>query len=462
MSFAAIPPAEAQYPPEEPVIYGRHGSRQLSERLLRPTGKHRLLWWLLFVITGFGTLMLGAALLYTATTGIGVWGNNIPSAWGFGITNFVWWIGIGHAGTFISAILLLLEQRWRTSINRLAEAMTLFAVMNAALFPLFHMGRPWFFYWLIPYPNTMSIWPQFRSALTWDVVAVTTYFTISLVFWFLGLVPDLAAARDLATVRWKKRVYGIFSLGWQGSVRHWRHWRTTYLLLAGLATPLVLSVHSVVSFDFATAKTPGWHSTIFPPYFVAGAIFSGFAMVLTLLIPTRFIFELQDVVTTRHLDAMGKMLLLTGSIVGYTYLIEHFLAWWSGNPYESYGALIGRPFGPYAAVYWTMLTCNAFVPQLLWRRSIRTSATWLFIISILVNVGMWTERFVIIVGSLSRDYLPSSWHVFVPTFIDGTIFTGTLSFFLFAFLLFVRFVPFIPVSEIKEMQHEMYREAAEA
>jgi Ni/Fe-hydrogenase subunit HybB-like protein len=455
--MSVLLPVAAQHPPEEPVLFGNPEPRALTVRLTylgRRPGFGKLL-----LVTGLGSLVLFATLAYTAVTGIGTWGNNIPVAWAFDITNFVWWIGIGHAGTFISAILFLLEQRWRTSINRFAEAMTLFAVANAAIFPLMHLGRPWFFYWLIPYPSSMGVWPQFRSALTWDVAAISTYGLISLLFWYLGLLPDLAAARDLST-GWKQRVYAFFALGWRGAARHWRHYRMAYLLLAGLATPLVLSVHSVVSMDFATAKVPGWHSTVFPPYFVAGAIFSGFAMVLTLLLPARKIFALEDVVTERHLDAMSKMLLLTGSVVAYAYLIEHFLAWYGGNVYEMRTMLRERPFGPYGWLFWVMVLCNAVAPQVLWSRRLRRNAVALFILSIVINVGMWAERFVIIAGSLATEYTPSSWHVFVPTVVDGTIFFGTLFFFSFLFLLFLRLVPFIPVSELKEMQHHIHSEAA--
>lgn len=435
-------------------------SYALTFRLVNLATERPRAWRGMLLATGLGTLVLFATLLYTFVTGIGVWGNNIPVAWGFGITNFVWWIGIGHAGTFISAILLLLEQRWRTSINRFAEAMTLFAVLNAALFPIAHLGRPWFFYWLVPYPNLMGIWPQFRGALPWDVVAITTYGLISLLFWYLGLLPDLATARDIVREKWKRRLYGIFALGWRGAARHWRHYRAAYALLAGLATPLVISVHSVVSFDFAISKVPGWHSTIFPPYFVAGAIFSGFAMVLTLLLPARRIFELHDVVTDRHLDAMGQLLLVTGSIVAYAYLVEHFIAWWTPSPYESRTMLEQRPFGPYGWLFWVQILCNAVAPQILWWRRLRRSVLALFALSILVNIGMWIERFIIVAGSLSADFLPSAWHLFVPTVIDGILFFGTIFFFLFLFLLFLRFVPFIPVTETKELKHEIEKEAA--
>ncbi len=440
---------------QDPYFASKEDFYELTDRLVHLVRGHEQVWKTLFAVTGLGTLMLFVALFYTFVTGIGVWGNNIPVAWAFAITNFVWWIGIGHAGTFISAILLLLEQRWRTSINRFAEAMTLFAVINAGLFPLAHLGRVWFFYWLVPYPATMSIWPQFRSSLTWDVVAVSTYFTVSLLFWYTGLVPDLAAARDINKERWKKKVYGIFALGWRGAARHWRHYRVVYGLLGGLATPLVISVHSVVSMDFAIGKVPGWHSTLFPPYFVAGAIFSGFAMVITLAIPIRAVFKLHDVITDRHLDSMGQLMLVTGGIVAYAYLVESFLAWWTQNPYDKWLVLHTRPWGPWGWLYWTLIFCNVLVPQLMWFRRFRRNPIALFGVSILVNIGMWVERFVLIAGSLTQDFLPSSWALYKPTVIDGAIFFGTLFFFGFNFLLFLRFIPFIPVTEIKEMKHDL-------
>ncbi|MDB5217251.1 MAG: Molybdopterin oxidoreductase [Myxococcaceae bacterium] len=409
----------------------------------------------LLFVTFLGTLMLFGAIAYTVTTGIGVWGNNIPIAWAFGITNFVWWIGIGHAGTFISAFLLLLEQKWRTSINRFAEGMTLFAVLQAAIFPLLHMGRPWFFYWLVPYPSTMETWPQFRSALTWDVVAVSTYMIVSLLFWYLGLVPDLAAMRDRAPERWRRMIYGIFALGWYGSSHNWQRWRVAYGIIGGLAAPLVVSVHSLVSSDFAIAVLPGWHSTIFPPYFVAGAIYSGFAMVVTLIVPARRLYRLEHVITTRHLDNMAKMLLVTGWMVTYSYAVEAWSAWYSGDKYEMYTYLVMRPFGPYAFFYWIVVVCNCVTPQLFWFRRIRTSPVALWLAALAIQVGMWTERFMLIVTSQSHDFLPSSWGLYRPTIVDGALFVGTLSFFLFLFLLFLRFVPFIPISELKAMNYEL-------
>ena len=407
---------------------------------------------------GFGAAFLLTMLLLVSLTnlvvkGIGIWGNNEPVGWGFGITNFVWWIGIGHAGTLISAILLLLRQTWRTSINRFAEAMTLFAVASAGIFPLFHTGRPWLAYWMLPYPNTMGVWPQFRSPLVWDVFAVSTYATVSLLFWFVGLVPDLATLRDRSQSRVGRIVYGMLAMGWRGSARHWHQYDTAYLLLAGLATPLVVSVHTVVSFDFAISILPGWHTTIFPPYFVAGAIYSGFAMVLTLAIPIRAIYGLEDFITMRHLQNMAKVMLVTGLIVAYGYLTEAFIAWYSADKYEGFVPL-NRLTGPYAAAYWSLILCNIVIPQALWSRRVRTNVAALFVISIVVNVGMWLERFVIIVTSLHRDYLPSSWGMFAPTFWDWSTFVGTMGLFLALLFLFLRFLPMISIFEMRTMLPE--------
>jgi molybdopterin-containing oxidoreductase family membrane subunit len=443
----------------EPVVLRPRGDLALTDELLAPLWRP---WpWYKYALGAMagGTLVLFAAITYTVITGIGLWGNNIPVAWAFAIINFVWWIGIGHAGTFISAILLLLEVHWRTSINRFAEAMTLFAVVQAGLFPILHLGRPWFAYWLIPYPSEMNVWPQFRSALPWDVVAVTTYLTVSILFWYLGLVPDLAVARDRAPTLLKRRIYGLFSLGWRGELGHWRHYRIAYLVLGGLATPLVLSVHTNVSFDFAISQLPGWHSSIFPPYFVAGAIYSGFAMVLQLMIPARRIFRLENVITKNHLDNMAKMLLVTGWVVTYAYIVEPFLAWYSGDTYEYYQQIVARWTGPYAWVYWGVIFCNCISVQALWSRRMRTAPVALWIVASLIQVGMWSERFMLIVCSLNRDFLPSIWHIYSPSWVDWTILVGTLCFFLFLFLLFLRFVPFIPITELKEMQHEMAKEA---
>jgi Ni/Fe-hydrogenase subunit HybB-like protein len=382
--------------------------------------------------------------------GVGVWGVNIPIGWGFAIVNFVWWIGIGHAGTLISAILLLLRQAWRNSINRFAEAMTLFAVACAGMFPLLHLGRPWLFYWLFPYPNTMTYWPQFRSPLVWDVFAVSTYLTISLVFWFVGLIPDLASLRDQTTNRYVKFVYGLLSMGWRNSVRHWNRYETAYLLLAGLATPLVLSVHTVVSFDFSIGIVPGWHTTIFPPYFVAGAIYSGFAMVLVLAIPIRKIYNIEDLITDRHIENSAMVMLATGWIVAYGYGIEAFVNWYSGDPYESF-LRWNRLHGPYAFWYYALLFTNIAVPQLLWVRRIRTNTLWLFLISLDVLVGMWLERFIIVVVSLTRDFVTSSFGQYYPTWNDWSILVGTLGFFTACMFLFLRLLPAVSISELKTL-----------
>jgi len=443
----------------EPVLIGRPTDAELSDQLLSTAWRPwRKLGMIVFFLAMLGTISLIIGVTATVTTGIGLWGNNIPVAWGFGIINFVWWIGIGHAGTFISAILLLFEQKWRTSINRFAEAMTLFAVVQAGLFPVLHLGRPWFAYWIAPYPATMRVWPNFKSALPWDAAAIATYFTVSLLFWYTGLLPDLAAMRDRAPTRARRVIFGIFSLGFSGSSRSYRHYRLVYGLLAGLSTPLVLSVHSIVSSDFAITLVPGWHSTIFPPFFVAGAILSGFAMVLTLVIPVRSLFRLENVITKKHLDNLAKMLLVTSWIVTYSYILEFFMAWYSGDEYEIYHFFVARPFGPWAGIFWTMITCNSLIPQIFWAKRARTNLTVLWFASILVNLGMWCERFVIIVMGLQRDYLPSKWHVFVPRATDWAIYLGTMGFFLLLFLLFLRFVPFIPLAEVKELKHELEHE----
>jgi Ni/Fe-hydrogenase subunit HybB-like protein len=411
--------------------------------------------WILGMAVGFAlTMVLFVAVTYLLLKGVGIWGINVPVMWGFAIVNFVWWIGIGHAGTLISAILLLLKQDWRTSINRFAEAMTLFAVACAGLFPLLHLGRPWVFYWLLPYPNTMDLWPQWRSPLVWDVFAVSTYATVSLLFWYVGLLPDLATLRDRARNRFARGIYGILAMGWRGSARHWDRYRTAYLLLAGLATPLVVSVHSVVSFDFAVGIVPGWHSTIFPPYFVAGAIFSGFAMVLTLAIPLRHAFGLHDFITARHLDNMAKVMLATGMIVGYGYLMESFIAWYGTNAFEHDTLLRNRPFGPYAHTYRLMLLCNVAVPQLLWLPWVRSHPVVLWLISLVVNLGMWLERYVIVVTSLSRDFLPSAWSMYHGTFWDYATLYGSMGLFLSLLFLFIRFLPVISMAEMRELVNE--------
>jgi molybdopterin-containing oxidoreductase family membrane subunit len=412
--------------------------------------KHPPFWWMSF---GIAFLLL-VGLFYGVTIlfayGVGIWGINIPVAWGFAIVNFVWWIGIGHAGTLISAILLLLLQKWRNSINRLAEAMTLFAVGCAGLFPLLHLGRPWAFYWILPYPNTMGLWPQFRSALVWDLFAVGTYFTVSLIFWFTGLVPDLATMRDRAKSRFSRLVFGILSFGWRGSAVHWNNYQTVYLILAGLSTPLVLSVHSVVSLDFASAIVPGWHTTIFPPYFVAGAVYSGFAMVLNILIPLRYFYRLHQLVTPRHLNNMANVMLTTGLMVAYGYILETFTAWYSGDIFEQY-QVINRTIGPYGSIYWALILFNVLIPQLLWSRSIRTHPLSLFLVALSVNLGMWLERFVIVIVSLHRDFLPSSWGIFAPTGWDWIILLGSLGLFFSLIFLFVRFLPMISIFEVREM-----------
>jgi Ni/Fe-hydrogenase subunit HybB-like protein len=413
--------------------------------LKRPIG----LGWLAGLAVGMGLLaILGMAVTYLFLRGVGIWGIEIPVAWGFAIINFVWWIGIGHAGTLISAILLLFKQTWRNSINRFAEAMTLFAVACAGMFPLLHMGRPWLGYWMFPYPNSMGVWPQFRSPLVWDVFAVSTYATISAVFWFVGLVPDFATMREQATNRWARMVYGMLSLGWRGSARHWTRYEALYILLAGISTPLVLSVHTVVSFDFAIAIVPGWHTTIFPPYFVAGAIYSGFAMVLVLAIPIRKYYGLEGMITMRHLQNSAKIMLATGLIVAYGYFFETFIALYSGSTYERF-MIHNRWFGPYAAFYWSLILLNILMPQVLWWPKIRSSTTWLFGISLVVLVGMWLERFVIIVTSLHRDYLPSSWGHYVPTRWDWATYTGTIGLFTAAIFIFIRIAPAISIFEIR-------------
>ncbi len=405
-------------------------------------------WYFSLAISFCMMSMLGILIGYLVFTGVGVWGNNNPVAWGYPIVNFVFWVGIGHAGTLISAILFLFRQKWRTAINRFAEAMTIFAVICAGTFPGIHVGRIWLAYWLFPIPNQMDMWPQFRSPLLWDVFAVGTYFTVSLLFWYLGMIPDLATMRDRATTKTKQIAYGIFSLGWRGSMRHWHRYERAYLLLAALATPLVLSVHSVVSFDFAVAQLPGWHTTIFPPYFVAGAIFSGFAMVMTLAIPARQLWGLKNFITMRHLENMCKIILLTGSMVGYAYSMEFFIAWYSGEIYESF-TFINRAFGPYSWAYWIMVSCNVITPQIFWFKKARSSIAIMFTASLLVNVGMWFERFVIVVTSLANDFLPSSWGIYEPTWVDVLTFLGSFGLFMTFFLLFIRYLPILAIAEVK-------------
>ena len=435
-----------------PLILGNKTYHQMTEDICRPIeGKANKYWWVAFVIA-FTTMIWGITCLsYTIGTGIGSWGANKTVGWAWDITNFVWWIGIGHAGTLISAILLLFRQRWRMSINRSAEAMTIFAVVCAGLFPLFHTGRPWLDYWMLPLPNQFgSLWVNFNSPLLWDVFAISTYFSVSLVFWYLGLLPDLATVRDRCVTPTKRFIYGLLSFGWKGTARDWHRFEEVSLVLAGLSTPLVLSVHTIGSFDFATSIVPGWHTTIFPPYFVAGAIFSGFAMVLTLMIIARKVLGLEQYITNQHIELMNKIIILTGSIVGVAYITEFFMAWYSGVQYESY-AFQNRAFGPYWWAYWSMMTCNVITPQLFWFKKIRTSVMATFVISIFVNIGMWFERFVIIVTSLHRDYLPSSWVMYSPTYIEVGIFVGTIGLFFTLFLIFSRVFPVIALAELKSI-----------
>jgi len=443
-------PKPATYEPP-PLIAPGHSFASVTDKIAAIVLSGRQpMGWFIGVTIGFAiTMVLMGALTYLLIKGTGIWGINIPVGWGFAIINFVWWIGIGHAGTLISAILLLLKQGWRTSINRFAEAMTLFAVMCAGVFPLIHTGRPWLAaYWLFPYPSSMSIWPQFRSPLIWDVFAVSTYFTVSLLFWYVGLIPDLATLRDRAKRRSLQIIYGVFALGWRGSVKHWDRYEQAYLLLAGLATPLVLSVHTVVSFDFAIGIVPGWHSTIFPPYFVAGAIYDGFAMVLTLAIPLRWMYGLQDFITLRHLENMAKVTLVTGLIVGYGYLMEAFFGWYSANTYEGF-MIWNRMTGPYWPMYWVLVFCNIITPQWLWFRRVRTTPGLLFSAAMVVNIGMCLEGFVIVVTSLQRDFLPSSWGMYSPTVWDWGTFLGTIGLFLTLLFLFVRFLPMISIFEMR-------------
>ena len=427
-----------------------HDFASVTEKISSIVLQRKTPWgWFVGFAIGFALLQgLLVAMAFLLFKGIGVWGVTIPIGWGMDIINFVWWIGIGHAGTLISAILLLLRQGWRTSINRFAEAMTLFAVACASFYPVFHTGRPWLAYWLFPYPNTMGLWPNFRSPLIWDVFAVSTYATVSAMFWFVGLIPDFATLRDRARSKPWKIVYGILAMGWRGSARHWHNYDTAYLLLAGLATPLVISVHTVVSFDFAIGIIPGWHATIFPPYLVAGAIYAGFAMVLTIAIPLRKFYGLEDFITMKHLENMAKVMLATGLIVAYGYMMEAFMAWYSANPYERF-MIWNRMTGPYWKMYWALILCNVVAPNTLWIKNLRTSVPYLFVISLVVSVGMWLERFVIIVTSLHRDFLPSSWGMYSGTFFDWAAFIGTLGLFVTLLFLFVRFLPAISIFEMR-------------
>lgn len=447
--------AQVTEPGKPPVIQPGHTFGSVTDKIssLVLTRRTPVYWFIPFAVAS-GLLMLFLyAVSYLLLRGTGIWGIKIPVGWGFAIINFVWWIGIGHAGTLISAILLLLHQSWRNSINRFAEAMTLFAVACAGVFPLLHMGRPWLFYWLFPYPNTMHIQPQFRSPLVWDVFAVSTYGTVSLLFWFVGLIPDLATLRDRAKNRFARATYGILAMGWRGAARHWRTYETASLLLAGLATPLVLSVHTVVSFDFTIAIEPGWHSTFLPPYFVAGAIYSGFAMVLVLAIPLREMYGLQDLITSRHLQNSAKVMLATGEIVAYAYITEWFMAWYSGNEFERF-ATWNRMTGPYWPAFWLLVLCNLVVPQLLWLKKVRTNVALLFCICLDVLLGMWLERFIIVVTSLHRDFLPSSWGIYWGTVWDWATFIGTIGLFFFLFFLFIRSLPMISIFEVRTLLPE--------
>jgi molybdopterin-containing oxidoreductase family membrane subunit len=438
--------------PSAPTLKGSYSYASITDKiadvvLTRPTH-----WGWIFgmALAAAFTVLFLIAVSYLFARGVGIWGVNEPVAWAFALTNFVWWVGIGHAGTFISAFLLLLRQPWRTSINRFAEAMTIFAVAMAGLMPILHLGRPWFFYWLLPYPDIMNVWPQWRSPLVWDIFAISTYIVVSILFWYMGLIPDLATLRDRAHQRWKQIGYGLLALGWRGEARHWQRFDTAYLLMAGLATPLVISVHSVVSLDFAIGNTPGWHSTIFPPYFVSGALYSGFAMALTIAIPLRAVFGLHDFITARHLNNIAKLMLLCGLLVAYSYAMETFMAFYSGDRYAIF-MVKNRMAGPYAPIYWLVILCNVVIAQALWSARVRANVLLLFAIAVVINIGMWLERFMIIVTSLHRDFLPSAWGMFYPTFWDLATLAGSIGAFALLFLLFVRFLPAISISEMRRL-----------
>ena len=442
--------AEGIYPPA--LVQGRDDFASLTETICRVTEAKRppRAWYLIFGVALALLGMLGAVIIHLIMKGVGVWGNNQPVAWAWPIVNFVFWVGIGHAGTLISAILFLFRQGWRTAINRFSEAMTIFAVICAGLFPAIHVGRIWFIYWVFPIPNQMSMWPNFRSPLLWDVFAVSTYFSVSLLFWYMGMVPDLATLRDRAVTKVRRFWYGLFSLGWNGSNRQWHRYERTYLILAALAAPLVLSVHSVVSFDFAASQLPGWHTTIFPPYFVAGAIFSGFAMVLTLAIPARALFGFKDLITEQHVDLMCRIIMATGMMVGYAYSMEFFMSWYSANKYEGF-TFVNRATGPYWWAYWIMVSCNVISPQIFWFKKARRNMLLVFVVSIFVNIGMWFERFVITVTSLNRDFLPSSWGYYSPTIVDIMTLAGSFGLFFTFFMLFCRYLPQVAIAEIKNV-----------
>lgn len=439
-------------PVRERLVTGGKTYAQVTEDICRPIhSKPSKEWWLAFLISvSFAGVGVGC-ILYTFFVGIGAWGLNKTVGWAFDITNFVFWIGIGHAGTLISAILMLFRQKWRTGVNRAAEAMTIFAVVCAGIFPVLHMGRPWLAFWILPLPNTHgSLWVNFNSPLCWDVFAISTYLTVSLVFWYTGLIPDFATVRDRIKSNIPKKIYTALAFGWNGHAKAWQRFESVSLILAGISTPLVLSVHTIVSFDFATSVIPGWHTTIFPPYFVAGAIFSGFGMVLTLMIITRKVLKLEDYITIGHLDVMCRVVLATGMMVGVAYSTEFFMAVYSGNPYERY-CFLNRAFGPYGWSYWIMFSCNVFTPQLFWFRSMRRNPLIIWILSIFVNIGMWFERFVIIVTSLHRDYIPAGWRDYTPTFIEAGVLLGTFGIFFTLYLLFVRTFPVIAIAEVKSV-----------
>jgi molybdopterin-containing oxidoreductase family membrane subunit len=449
MTLNAIAVAPSRPGEPEPLVLGGHDFGSVTDAVARVAeARTRRAWIAAFAVALSLLALLVFSIACLLWEGIGIWGVNVPVGWGFAIVNFVWWIGIGHAGTLISAILRLFRQEWRASINRFAETMTIFAVACAGIFPGIHVGRAWVAYWLFPLPNQMAVWPQFRSPLLWDVFAVGTYATVSVIFWYMGMIPDLATFRDRSHGAVRRIVYGVLAVGWRGSARHWNNYKSAYMLLAALAAPLVLSVHTIVSYDFAVAQLPGWHSTIFPPYFVAGAVYSGFAMVMTLIIPCSRWFKLADFVTLRHLENMNKIMLVTGTMVGYSYMVEFFTAWYSGDAIERF-AFVNRAFGPYAWAYWTMIACNVIAPQFYWFRWFRRCVPFMFVVSIVVNVGMWLERFVIVVTSLHRDFLPSSWSYYRPTFFDVTTLLGSFGLFFTLFLLFVRFGPVLNMFEIK-------------
>jgi molybdopterin-containing oxidoreductase family membrane subunit len=432
----------------------RYSGAQITDRIAGIVLERPVHWGFVagFALSAALTLLFIVAISYLFATGVGIWGINQPVAWAFALTNFVWWVGIGHAGTFISAFLLLLRQHWRTSINRFAEAMTIFAVAMAGLMPILHLGRPWFFYWLVPYPDVMNVWPQWRSPLVWDIFAISTYIIVSALFWYMGLLPDLATLRDRAGSRAKQILYGLAAMGWRGEARHWHRFETAYLLMAGLATPLVISVHSVVSLDFSFGLVPGWHSTIFPPYFVAGALYSGFAMAIVIAVPLRSAFRLRDLITDRHLAKMGTLLLVTGLLVAYSYVVEAFTAFYSADSFEI-AMIVDRYVGAYAPITWSVMLCNVLLPQALWSTRVRHRPIALFVVGIVVLVGMWLERFMIIVQSLARDFLPSSWHLFYPTFWDLATLAGSIGAFALLFLLFLRFLPAISMAELRKEAH---------